>query len=84
MTDEFGQDVGRDSRTDGECQLTIDGLLVFSHKFRNAFSFCQCLFRLTDNFFASRCGSDKFVAALKDAHIEFLFQFHEHGTKCGL
>ena len=81
MTDELGQDVWRDGRTDGECQFAINGSLVFSHKFRNAFCFSQRLFCLTDNLLASRCRSDEFVAALEDAHIEFFFQFHKHGTE---
>ena len=47
----------------------------------HALSFGNRSLSLTNNLLANGRGSDSFIAALKNAHIKFLFQFHQHGTQ---
>ena len=60
---------------------TADTVLVFRHDFADAFRFHQCPLRLPNDFGANRGWHDRFVGTFKEAHVEFLFQFHEHGAE---
>ena len=84
ITDELGQDIGRDGRPHAETEIACHVALVFAHQLVDALGLGNGALCLSDNLLASDSRSNTLVATLKNAHIEFFFQLHQHGTQCGL